>query len=392
MKPECFFHEIYGGGLAYSGFAPPGANRWLPNDPAFLLTITANQLVVAGDMPILCAAGTVSEVGMELLREAGFLTPTHLHTFNQAHDYTNRLNSLVDAGLRIVIQHVHPLEILPAASCWIAPTLLSWLNDKGNLAELTPPIGTPQRSVFSPDTTNRYLPSLSFPFLLKAASLQSTGGGALDIHICRNQYDLERGMEIMQASERVVAEEWLSAQRFLCLNYAIGPDGGIRYLGGAEIINDADGCYRGNWLGERFKPSGSSIALGRKIAEQGSKAGYRGCLGIDMAELPDGRPLAIDLNFRVCGSTVPLLLFQAVSQATGAVVAKYRSWSREGSFNDFIKSARQAMRSGFMVPLGSFDPLPHGYKGPAKISGLLLGENVQEVLCREAELTRMGWY
>ena len=391
MRLERLFHQIYGPGLAYSGFAPPGASRWLPNDKLMMLAISGNQIVVAGDMPMLCAAGSASAAGLDLLREAGFDLPGHLRTFRHAEDYQAQLTALVESGLRIVVQHVHPPEMLPAEACWIAPSLLSWLNDKGNLADLVAPAHVPKRIVLGRDATDRRLPDLAFPFLLKAATLESTGGGALDICICRDRQELELAAEAFRGSERVVAEEWLPARRFLCLNYAVGVDGGTSYLGGAEIVNDPSGRYLGNWLGEDLAISTGSEILGRRIAEQGASLGFRGCLCVDVAELPDGGLRAFDLNFRICGSTVSLLAFKAVRQVTGARVARFRTWSRAGDFSELVASARQAMRSGFFMPLGSFDPQPHGSSGATRISGLILGDDRAEVLRRAAELESLGW-
>ena len=391
MKPERLFDQIYGPGLAYSGYAPPGASRWLPSDQAYMLAITGNQIVVAGEMPILCAEGTVSAAGLDLLREAGFGLPDHLLTFRHAQDYPAQLDALVGSGLRIVVQHVHPPGMLPAEACWLAPPLLSWLNDKGNLAGLVPPTHVPKRIVFGPFEPGRRLPDVSFPCLLKAACLESTGGGVLDICICRDRQDMERAIEALRDSERVVAEEWLPARRFLCLNYAVGMDAGTSYLGGAEIVSDPDGRYLGNWLGEDVKISVESEALGRTVAERGASLGFRGCLCVDVAELPDGALRAFDLNFRVCGSTVSLLAFNAVRRVSGARVAKYRSWSRDGDFSDLVASARMALRSGFFMPLSSFDPQPHGIGGAARITGLVLGDDRAEVARHAAVLESMGW-
>lgn len=392
MSPDRFFHEIYGPGLVYSGFAPPGTSRWLPQENALLLGLTGNQIVVAGAMPILCSAGSASRVGLDLLGEAGFKLPEHLFTFHDVLDYQTRLNELVGSGMRIVVQHVHLPEILSAEACWIEPRLLSWLNDKGNLSDLVPSPFVPQRIVLNPDAPDWRLPDMSFPFLLKVASPQSTGGGAMDVRICRDALDLERAAQVFRNSERVVAEEWLPARRFLCLNYSVDHDADVNYLGSAEIINDAEGRYLGNWLGEDAAPSAESVAMGRLIAKRGGELGYRGCLCVDIAELPNGSIRAFDLNFRACGSTVPLLLFNALRRATGARVARLRTWSLEGKFRDHVNSARSAMRDGLFVPLACFDPQLHGIQGASRISGLLLGASRAEVERHEAELVRRGWH
>jgi len=395
VKLPLLFHDIYESGLVYSGFAPPGANRWLPQDIDFLLSITGNQMVAVGEMPILCAAGSASEQCLDLLRETGFSTPPHCYTFRNVDEYTGLLKLLIENGKQIVVQHVHPEALLPGDSCWISPHVLAMLNDKGNLANLTPAENVPKRVVIPIDSlstaTLTPLPC-SFPMWLKAATQFSTGGGTIDVHLCCDNQGLLQAIETLRGSEKIVAEENLPARRFLCLNYAAYSGEETLYLGGAEIINTNDGSYRGNWLGEPFAPSPQAIALGHRIAATGATLGYRGILGVDMAEMPNQKTIAFDLNFRVCGSTVPLLAFRAAAAKFGAPIAKSRTWTYNGPFRDMANSARKFIRSGMIVPLAGFDPTPHGGKGPAKIQGLLLGENTKDTIHRELELSRSGWH
>jgi hypothetical protein len=394
VTPALLFHDIYEPGLVYSGFAPPGANRWLPQDIDLLLSITGNQMAVVGNMPLLCSAGSASEQCLDLLRETWDAAPARCYTFRNVVEYGENIKSLIENGMRFVVQHVHPQAILPGASCWIPPSLLSSLNNKGNLADLTPAENVPSRSVSQFDALpHEILASLpyAFPLWLKAATQFSTGGGDIDVHLCRDRQTLLQAIQTLRKSEKIVAEEHLSARRFLCLNYAVQSDGNTLYLGGAEIITNNDGAYRGNWLGEPFAPSAHAIALGRRIAENGATLGYRGILGVDMAEMPNDAMLALDLNFRVCGSTAPLLAFSAASEKSGAPIALSRTWTFDGAFCNMAKSAAQYIRSGIFAPLAGFDPEPHGGKGPAKIQGLLLGENTKDINRWKLEFSQNEW-
>ncbi|TCJ13821.1 hypothetical protein EZJ19_09795 [Parasulfuritortus cantonensis] len=386
MTASRWFHDIYGPGLAYSGYAPPGADRWLPRDRAFLFALTGNQLVVAGDMPIVCAAGAATEAGLDLLRANGFRLPSRLLAFRDEQDYGRRLAELAGSGIRMVVQHRHPDAVLPEAHCWLAPETLSRLNDKGRLADLVPAGAAPRRTVFAAAALPDDLPT---PCVLKVATPDSTGGGALDIHLCRGPQDVAVAAAKLAGCERLVAEEWLPAARFLCLNYAIDPHGEIAYLGGTEIINGPAGTYLGNWLGAAVSLPAAAVAAGHAVAERGAAAGYRGCLCIDAAELPDGRVLIFDLNFRACGSTVPLLVIEALAARHGATLAKFRSWSWTGGYAELLRAARRL--EGELVPLVSFDPAVHGEVGPARVNGLLLGTSREEIARREADMAQSGW-
>lgn len=378
--------------MAYSGFAPFGAGHWITDNEAHLLGFTANQIIISGEMPIICAAGAASEASIDLISSVGLHAPEQIFTFYDAHDYLALLNKMVEREMRIATQHVHPLNILSAENCLVHPNTLSYLNDKANLGNLVPLESTPQRRVLHLSEPILDCLETSFPCVLKVASLQSTGGGSQDIYICHNMDELTHARTVLHNSERLVLESWLPAERFLCLNYTVDKNAVVRYIGCTEIICDSKGAYQGNWLGTSVVPSKKCIALGEIIAKQGAEKGYRGYLGIDIAELPNDTVAAFDLNFRTCGSTSAIIVFNSTKEASGASTAKLRSWSYKGSFRSFIDSAHLAKRLGLIVPLASFDPQTHGFNQPAKISTLILGNTRKEVLQHEIELARMGWY
>jgi hypothetical protein len=332
-------------------------------------------------MPLLCAAGAMTAAAVGLLGEAGLAVPSQVSTFHDDAEYSSALDDLRSAGHRMVVQFVHPPGLLQPEEYWVAPELLSWLNDKASLAALVPGPGVPARYVVPPSgLADRVRQAAAgFPLVLKAASRWSTGAGIVDVHICRDEADLDAAAAALHDAEQVVVEEWLDPVRFLCLNFVVDLDAQVRYLGSAEIACGDDGSYHGNWLGEEASAAAALVEVGTGVAERGAALGYRGVLGVDIAEMPDGRCLAIDLNFRLNGSTASLLVLGARGPQSAGGVARPRTWTYDGPLADLAKVAVRALRLGMLVPLSAFDPTVHGLPDPARLSGLLMGESRADV-------------
>jgi hypothetical protein len=343
-------------------------------------------------MPLLCAAGAMTDVAVGLLAEAGLAVPPRVITFRDDAEYASALDDLRSAGRRMVVQFIHPEGMLAPEECWVAPDLLSWLNDKASLAALVPGPGVPARYVVEPaGLADRVRQAAAgFPLVLKAATMWSTGAGVVDVHVCRDEADLEVAAAALHDAEQVVVEEWLDAVRFLCLNFVVDLDGQVRYLGSAEIACGDDGSYHGNWLGEEASAAAALVEVGTGVAERGSALGYRGVLGVDIAEMPDGRCLAIDLNFRFNGSTASLMVLGGRGPQSAGGVARLRTWTFDGPLADLAKVAARAVRLGMLVPLSAFDPTVHGLPDPARMSGLLMGESRADVARGLAQFEEWG--
>jgi hypothetical protein len=192
----------------------------------------------------------------------------------------------------------------------------------------------------------------------------------------------------------VVVEEYLAMHRNLCVNYAVFADGRIEYLGAAQqIINDKM-RYRGNWLEPPGRQLDSLIQAGYDIMRTAYRAGYRGFAGFDTAVGADGTFRIYDLNFRFNGSTVPLLLYDALAQYTGLPVAKYASWTHKSSYEDMLRSLRRATDRYQLIPFNSFDPARCSNKDGAqpRVSALLFGTSHEDIREKECHLGTLGFY
>ncbi|UCV18271.1 hypothetical protein [Ferribacterium limneticum] len=393
LKPAIDLARLYGEGHVYSGLAHPELGRWLPRDPDVVKSLTGTQLGVLGRMPVVCAEGVADERGLDLLGEAGLEVAGERLVFRSVPEYEGILRDLERQKVRLVLQHRHPEWLLAPESYWFAPDLLSSLNDKGNLERFVSSRYLPQRRVFDSSMVEAWGHSgHDFPCVLKAGTPQSTGGGCGDVFICRGADDLVRARSGLAESERVIVEEWLSADSMYCLNYAVAEGMEVQYLGGAEMVCAEDGAYRGNWLGPGCEPGPASIEAGMETARIAAHLGYRGIFGLDLAESEGKVSKIFDLNFRFCGSTVGLLLMPAIQSRFGNCVGRFCGFSFKGSYPEAITSARRACRDGYFLPFSTYRPdVDIGRGGLPRVNGLILGNDRKEVKATEALMRNNGW-
>jgi hypothetical protein len=368
-------------------FTTPG---WVPSASAVLALVTSRELCIAGTMTVVCSESAVSEEGFTLLAEAGLPMRARVVTFRDREEYASLLRGLASAGRPIVLQHLHAADEVPPASYWIPPSLLSFLNNKGNLAELVPAELVPERRIVVPDAMPAGDVLLRHgPVVMKAASDLSTAAGVA-VAICRTPDDVDTARTALAGAERIVLESFLDIRRNVCVHVVVEPDGRARYLGAAEQVCDEHGRYGGNWLDPPSVPPGiEPAAIG--ITERAAALGYRGFAGFDMAECTDGRLRVLDLNFRLNGSTAAMLLYDELVRTRGLAVMRLRIWAGRGSFAEMVATAREATARKFLVPLSTYCP-PGGASAadPPRLLGLVLGTSRDAVRRREEELATCG--
>ena len=390
LEPTLTLGDIFGTELLYSPRASPNACAWLPCDEAVLDMLTGNQLTILGSMPILCAAGVSSPEALGLLHDAGFQVPAAPCRYRDGADYLRLLSDLSGSGRKIVVQHVHPIAELAPDTCWVPPATLSFLNNKGNLAELVDAPHLPARRIVTTDRLRAKPSPPNLPLVLKAVTDESTGGG-IDVVICGTAEELDRAAAYFGACADVVVEDFIEIGRNLCLNYAVTAAGRITYLGCAEQVSDAQGKYHGNWIDAESEAPAVAVEVGVHVVRAGLDRGYWGCVGVDMAIEEDGRVVVFDLNFRLNGSTAALLLAESVRSSLGQPVIRLRSWRGKGTYREMLNAAYTAMGKGLLLPLNSYDPVAGGQPhAPPRMAGLIIGGSRDEVNEREGELAALG--
>jgi hypothetical protein len=336
---------------------------------------TGDHMTVAGDVPVICNRGVTAPAGLDLLREAGFDLSRRLEYRDPA-SYADLLAELSSDGEKAVFQHAHPAEEFPARSYWMDRDLLCFLNNKGNLETLVPEGYAPRREVLAPEGLHVAHPALRrLPVVVKAATDETSGGGR-SVRICRTRREVEEAVRYLSVCRAVVVEEYLSMERSLCVQYVAPAADRIEYLGFAEQVTTPEGRFLGSWLEVGDEADAEVVEMGRMIMERAVAMGYRGIAGFDVAVRADGPPLFFDLNFRLNGSTAPVLLFDEAVRVLRAPVLRYRTWRGRGSFAELIETARGLMREGRLLPLSTYDPARAGVADePPQLSGLAACES-----------------
>lgn len=394
IRPRLRLIDLCGPGYVFNSRVPDNAAQWVFETPAIADASTGNQLTVLGEMPVLCSAGAATTAGLALLRDAGFAVEAELVTYTDAADRRARMRALAARGLTFIDQHAQPDASLRPGASWVDPALLSSLNNKANLSHWVAAPHRPAREVYRRAALSRLQASPGrFPLIMKAATEASCGSGR-GVRIVRDPPELGAALACFSACDSVIVEEYLAMQRNLCVNYAVFADGRIEYLGAAQqIINDRL-RYLGNWLEPRDGQLEPLIQAGHDLMRRAYQAGYRGFAGFDAAIAADGSFRIYDLNFRFNGSTVPLLLYDALAQHTGLPVAKRVTWMHKDSFDGMLAALRRALERHELVPLGIFDPTRcrGGSDAVPRISAMLFGSSREEVREKEREVASLGFY
>lgn len=353
--------DIYGADACYNpatSFALPG---WLQGNRPFRDFRTGDHLAIAGNVRYVCSRSVME--GADLLEEAGFELPDTL-----GYDSREAYGRLL-AGIKgpVVFQHAHAPGEVPPDRYWIARDLLCYLNNKANLGALVPPGFAPRRRVAPPVG---FLPR-ALPVVLKAATDESTGGGR-DVRICRTPAEVAEALRVFDRCDAIVVEEFLPIDASFCVQFAtVGRE--IRYLGFAEQVTTPEGRFDGSWLDAEASLPDAVVAAGRAIMEAGVARGYRGIAGFDVARCADGRWLYFDLNFRLNGSTAPVLLLRATAARLQLPVFRYRSWCGADGFDALLARARRGLHAGRLLPLS----IHAG--APPRLSGMVAGTSRADV-------------
>lgn len=363
--------DVFGDTALFNPRLPYRGNPVMPGDERAADFLTGAHLGMAGRTPVLCHRGALTPESLLLLRSAGLPLPDVV-TYGDEASYRRVLAAAPERGVRY--QHVHPAREAPPGSYRVSRALLSWLNNKAHADRLVPARALPRRVLLGPDPAGA-VRRQRHPLVLKVASDDSVGGG-YGVRICRSVAESARAVAALRPGGALVAEEFVAVRRSWCLNYAVGADGSVRCLGGAEQLTDAAGHYRGNTLGgpapERL------VALGREVVEAAAGRGYAGFAGLDIVETDDHRDLVIDLNFRLNGSTSAVLLRHGSQRP-----ALFRTWRGEFSTALLELLVGWGERRVF-TPVASRFPGPRpgpgsGAGGECLVSGVLEADDRDEL-------------
>jgi hypothetical protein len=367
------------------------ASRWFPNEPHMVEFITGHSLSCAGRLPLICHRGTVAPDGLAAMRDAGLAVADTRLVYDTRAQYRDHVLSLTGKALKAVTVYWTPPEVAPPRTTWIDPAVQQYLNNKGNLAELVPEQAVPQRKLTASGAeVTAALHSMPLPTVLKVATDLPNGGGQ-DVMICRRPRHRARANRRFGNGDTLIFEEVLNIAENHCVQYAILPETTVAYVGASSQLCLPNGVHAGNLIDPDLAPSRQVIALGREIALRGAALGFRGIAGFDIVVTDDGRPMAIDLNFRLVSSTAQVLLHPRLSRERGLIVSRLAFCTFDGSLGELLRTCRLHIHAGWLVPLAMFDPVyGHAGRGPARGRFLIFGESQEAAAAREAVLEASG--
>lgn len=175
IRPSSTFQDIYGKGYVYNPKLYAHDYQHFAGDLLSLEALTARELCLVGDFPIVCHAATVTDPALSILRKAGLNVPSIRYTYQTDEEYIQLLNKLEEKNRRLIFQYPHPNDVVSPNLSWIEPDLLVYLCDKRSIPELVPPKNVPKRSIMSLEQIIKEKPAL--PIILKTGDGRATSGG-----------------------------------------------------------------------------------------------------------------------------------------------------------------------------------------------------------------------
>ena len=344
-------------------------------------------LSFAGTTPVLCHQGSLQPEALNLLREVGLVLAEAPRSFSDEKDAVRQIHQAVRQGAKIIHNFSPPKGLFAEESSLVSPRLLSWLNNKANLASLVPEAYVPRRQVVDLVKLKAGVETIGFPCLLKVATDDPTGGG-WDVQVCHKWQDLEKACRLFSLAEQWVIEEYLEFKQTLCVNFAVLYTGEIRYLGTAAQEMDAEANYLGNWAGSSLHIPEQAISKVRNIVKRATDKGYIGFVGVDVGLLGDDEIKIFDLNFRLNGSTRMLLLKKSIEQHYSVCWQYFRSWQGTWNFHGLLQTLRQLNQNGILLPLDIHTQNPTAAKTPCAFKALVLGQEIEEVVSRYQIINR----
>ena len=373
--------SVFGPGAVLTARLPLSETGANTADPHLCDAYTGPIMAIADQTPVICSAGVASPCGLDLLGAAGVPVSREIRTYTTAQDFQRLVGDVLSNGERLLCQHVHSEDEVPAEACMVAPALLRYLNNKANLPAIVGPDGAPRRSSIEPADVAAL--SVDESWVLKVCSDDSSGGG-FGVYVHQAGTAITRPAFVQPGADLIV-EEYLDLVENWCVHFCVEAIGGPRLLGATEQIISATGAYGGSRVGGTVLPA-AAAQLCQAVAERARELGFIGYCGIDTGLTSSGELRVFDLNFRINASTPPLLVLNALAASRGPSWAgrgRWQTYRHDGPLTELAKRLATAYPRENLIPIASYDPaFTQNGAGPSLVSALLIGDD-------EADLRRL---
>jgi hypothetical protein len=365
----------------------PGGEAWLATEAWQPDALTGLQFAVLGDMPVIAHAAACTLAARELFEGSGIAWPADVRPYRTSAEAVTLMEQASAAGERLVQQHTAPGD--GADFAWLVPPdVRARLNDKCRLAEFVPPETVIDRRLWTLADDSLASTDIDLPIVLKAASLLGSGAGH-SVRVCRTHEEFERAVAMFRARAAhlhgIVVERHVEFADTWCVNIAVFDDR-TDAIGAARQWTDANGDYLGNLIDPGVHCPSEIVEAVQVVAERARRVGYRGLAGVDAGLDPAGIPRIFDLNFRLNGSTAPLLAVRRFGLA-GALVSRPILGQR--SPDSLLRALAPAIAAGELVPLGMFDASEHDDPAAVSLAQVVVrGRTLNEAKRRHREIAR----
>jgi hypothetical protein len=370
--------SVFGPGAVLTARLPlsdTGANT---ADPHLCDAYTGPIMAIADETPVICSAGVASPCGLDLLGAAGVPVSREIRTYRTAEEFHRLVGDVIGNGERLLCQHVHDEDDVPAEACLVAPALLRFLNNKANLPAIVGAANAPRRTSIGPEAVAAL--AVDESWVLKVCSDDSSGGGyGVFVHRAGTAF---ADPSFVQPGAELIVEEYLDLVENWCVHFCVEAIGAPRLLGATEQLISPTGAYGGSRVGGTVLPP-AAAELCRAVAERARVLGFIGYCGIDTGLTSGGQLKVFDLNFRINASTPPLLVLSRIAARRGPSWAgrgRWQTYRHDGSLPELVKRLNAVYPARALVPIASYDPaFTANGPGPSLLSVLLLGDDEQDL-------------
>lgn len=349
LKPKYTMRDIYGD-VVFSARPAHEDNPWMPS-PEKLNALSARESLIAG-VPVLVHEATQTDKARKIFELVGLSFPEQPYVYNSKQQYDEVLKKWSAEKQQIVLQYIHDEDTVDRDAYWMDAELLNYLNSKAYLRDIVPDRYVVEREVVESKNLEQALEKWSLPFVLKPGDETPTAGGH-GVQICHTdeQLAVAKGLFSQEGAEKVIIEKYVKELENYSCQYAYSPKIGLQYLGTSVQITDDEGMYAGNVMVDNIPEE--VIQAGLEIMQAGVDKGYIGIAGFDLLWTEDQEVRAIDLNFRLNGSTSMLMY----AESLGHPAAKFFTYDATTPDDNeaFYNVISDYVAQGVLLPLSYYD-------------------------------------
>ena len=353
LQPKLSLSDLYDSNVVYSSRPSYLANPWLEAEEHQSNFLTARELIIANQLPVIVHKASVTDKIQQLFEMIGKDMPENIYSFEDRQTYERLLKDIAHTqNKKIYFQYIHEESVVNKKHYALDKDIFVALNNKSRIPEWTNFKHLPKREIVKMEEFETKIKEWDFPFVLKPGDELPTAGG-YGVMICYNNIDLAKAKARIKkaedATQTMIIEQMIEAVANYCVQFAYSEQRGIQYIGTSEQLTDKYGHYNGNH--NSIDVPEKVIQAGREIMEIGVSKGYFGVAGFDLLLDKNGDIFAIDLNFRQNGSTSMLLLEPLLTQG----FHKFYSYIAPCDNTHFFNTIKKYVARGVLLPLSYYD-------------------------------------